>query len=392
MQPLHVTLLTALLLAGCGGGGGSSAPQEEAPKLSKEELGDLLFHDTNLSLTRSISCASCHNADHGLADARYLESAHGNPVGGALSLGDDGLTLGGRNAPTAGYAQLSPDFHRQEDGSYKGGQFHDGRAASLKEQAKGPFLDAAEMMMPDSQSVIERVKENDLYVSNFKTLYGETIFDDTEAAYDALAEAIAKYEKTEEFAPFDSKYDRWKAGKAEFSEEEELGYTLFFSNNNTNCATCHALNSQSESPRESFTNFEYENIGTPRNTAALSAKGLSLQTTDLGLGGRADINDSAHYGKFKVPTLRNVAVTAPYMSNGVFKELRTVIAFYDFMAGQGGHVLNPETLQPWDAPEVNATINHAVLQSTKPLTEAKIDALVAFLKTLTDARYEHLLD
>ena len=368
-----------VLLAGCGG---SRSEAEE--RLTKTALGEQLFFDTNLSLNRTMACATCHDPEHGFIDARYDT----NPVGGALSVGDDGAALGGRNAPTAAYAMFSPTFGKNGDGDWQGGQFHDGRAADLKAQAKGPFLDAAEMMMPDRASVIARVTENAAYVSAFKTLYGETIFDDVNASYDAVAESIAAFEQTERFAPFDSKYDRYLKGEYTMNEQEELGYALFFSQANTNCATCHALNSASESPNETFTNYEFENIGTPKNLETLAAKGLSADTQDLGLGGRDDIN----YGKTKVPTLRNIAVTAPYMNNGVFKELRTVLEFYDHMAGQGNHPTNPETGEAWKAPDVNETVNYEVLTATKELTDTKIDALIAFLKLLTDVRYEHLLE
>ena len=382
--------LALLLLAGCGGGGGSGDGAGEA--VTKAALGEALFFDTNLSLNKTMACATCHDPDHGFIDARYVTDPGSNPVGGALSVGDDGAALGGRNAPTAAYAMFSPTFGQDNEGTYVGGQFHDGRAADLKAQAKGPFLDTAEMMMPDRASVVERVMENAAYVTALRALYGETIFDDVNASYDAVAESIAAYEQTETFAPFDSKYDRFLRGEYTMTDEEDLGYALFFSQANTNCATCHTLNSESESANETFTNYEYENIGTPRNYETLAAKGLSEETQDLGLGARADINDSAHYGKVKVPTLRNIAVTGPYMSNGVFKELRTVLEFYDHMAAQGNHPTNPETGEPWDAPDVNATVNREVLQATKALTDAKIDALIAFLKLLTDERYEALLD
>jgi len=372
-----------LLLAGCGGGDSGTAE----PEPTKAALGEQLFFDTNLSLNRTMACATCHDPEHAFIDARYDT----NPVGGALSVGDDGIALGGRNAPTAAYAMFSPSFGKNGDGDWQGGQFHDGRAADLKAQAKGPFLDAAEMMMPDRASVIARVMENTAYVSALKALYGETLFDDVNTGYDAVAESIAAFEQTERFAPFDSKYDRFLRGEYTMSEEEELGYALFFSQANTNCATCHSLNSASESPNETFTNYEFENIGTPKNLETLTAKGLSADTQDFGLGVRDDINDTAHYGKTKVPTLRNIAVTAPYMNNGVFKELRTVLAFYDHMAGQGDHPTNPETGKPWEAPDVNDTVNYDVLTGTKALTDTKIDALIAFLKLLTDERYEHLI-
>ncbi|QOP42177.1 cytochrome-c peroxidase [Sulfurimonas marina] len=403
-----VVLLSAatFVLSGCGGGGGEQIPAQQS--ITKEELGAQLFFDQNLSLNRGTSCATCHDPEHGFVDARFAEDGVDQSifVHGAFSVGDDGLSLGGRNAPTAAYAQFSPEFS-QQNGVYIGGQFHDGRAATLKVQAGGPPLDGAEMMMSDKSAVIDRIKENTQYLEAFETLYGADIFDDVNSSYEAMREAIGKFEKTELFAPFDSKYDRFLECKENggltsecyeadnWSDAEILGYSLFFSENNTNCALCHTLNSQSEaSKHELFTNYEFENIGTPRNVTAMERRAeLGLQdanATFLGLGGT--VNDPAHYGKTKVPTLRNVAITAPYMSNGVFQNLRTVLEFYDHMAGQGDHPINPETFEPWDANDYNATINHEKLSDTKALSDEKIRALEAFLRTLTDKRYEHLLE
>jgi len=395
------------LLSACGG----SSSSDEAVTLSEAEIGEMLFHDTNLSLHRNISCATCHDPEHAFVDARFKEDAS-DPTYGALSRGSDGVALGGRNAPTASYAGLAPEFSQDESGVYTGGQFHDGRAASVKEQAKGPFIDSAEMMMPDAQSVIERIKENSEYVTAIEAIYGQGYLngEDTQAIYDSIAQMIAKFEKTELFSPFDSKYDLFlackEAGNGEgfcyedgnWSIEEQAGYALFFSNNNTNCVSCHTLNSQSEaSSRELFTNYKYENIGTPRNTQALIARDGDTQHLEKGLGGFLESEGlmedaSEHYGKIKVPTLRNIAVSAPYMSNGVFQELRTVLAFYDHMAGQGGHPVNPETGQAWQSNDYNATINNELLRATRELTDDKIRNLEAFLRTLTDARYEDLLE
>ena len=400
---IMIAAVTSALLAGCGGGGGGNSisnintgdSNTKAPKFdSKEKLGESLFFDKNMSLNRKTSCATCHDPKKGFVDTRFSEAGRDQSVfiHGAFSVGDDDISLGGRNAPTASYAQFSPTFGK-ENGVYKGGQFHDGRAATLKDQAMGPPLDGAEMMMPDKGSVIDRIEENSDYSAAFKALYAEDIFDDIDAAYEAMGEAIAKFEKTEEFAPFDSKYDRYLKDEYTFTTEEERGYVLFFSNANTNCATCHTLNSGSEAGKdELFSNFEYENIGTPRNKEAMDARAaLGLQdanATFKGLGGT--VNDPVHLGKTKVPTLRNIAVTAPYMNNGVFKDLKTVVEFYDHMAGLGHHT-NPETGQPWGENDHNATINHDVLKATKALSDAKIEGLVAFLKTLTDKRYEHLI-
>jgi cytochrome c peroxidase len=371
-----------------------NGPTSEEQKIN---LGRALFFDANLSLRRTMSCSTCHDVNRAFIDARYLEPDTSNPVQGALSVGDDGVTLGGRNAPTASYAQFAPDFASLPSGSYIGGLFHDGRALDLKAQAKGPLLDPAEMMMPDAAAVVDRVLENSEYVTQFKALYGETVFDETVNAYDAIAKSIAAFEKTETFAPFDSKYDRSKLDPAdpdhyEMSLLEQQGYALFFDLNRTGCALCHTLNSESEAPRELFTNYGFRNIGTPKNIEALLARDGHTDTVDYGLGGRPDISDSAHFGKFKVPTLRNIAVTGPYMHNGVYKELHTVINFYEHMSGNGGDPINPESGEAWADPEINATISRGALQQLQPLEEGDVEALVAFLKLLTDRRFELLLE
>lgn len=395
----YTFIITSLFIfSGCGSSDSVSAPSQS---WSEEALGEKLFFDQNLSLHRNMSCSTCHDPDYGFVDGRYHDNSS-DPTHGALSIGSDGAALGGRNAPSAAYAAFAPEFG-EYDGIYKGGQFHDGRALNLKAQAKGPFLDSAEMMMPSQQSVVDRVKENEEYVTAMKELYGESIFDDTNVSntYDKIAQSIGKFEKSELFSPFDSKYDRFIAcktsGKGEgvcyedgnWSVAEQAGYALFFSNNNTNCVSCHSLNSEGEaSSHEMFSNYKFENIGTPRNLEALTARDGNTSKHDKGLGGFLD--DSSHYGQIKVPSLRNVAVTAPYMSNGVFKNLRTVLEFYDHM-GVGDRPNNPETAQPWGEADYNATINWILLKQTKELGDSKIDALLAFLKTLTDKRYEHLV-
>lgn len=405
MMRYKIATFTAasLLLTACGGGGGSGSGNTIVFD-TKEKLGESLFFDKNLSLDRKTSCATCHNPDHGFIDARYtIEGAdQAIFIHGALSVGDDGEALGGRNTPTAAYAMFSPGFDPK---AVKGGQFHDGRAATLKHQAMGPPLDSTEMMMPDKEAVIERIMENSDYTEAFKALYGDDIFDDLNASYEAMGEAIARFEKTDLFAPFDSKYDRYLQCKeyggrtseclqeGNWTADEQLGMDLFFSEANTNCATCHQLKSQSEVAGETFTNYEYHNIGTPKNNEAIEARyilGLGdLNATEHGVYGAYPEVGEAKNGAVKVPTLRNIAVTAPYMHNGVFKELRTVLAFYDHM-GSGERPLNPETGEPWGEADVNATINREDL-AMPALNDRKLEALEAFLRTLTDRRYEHLI-
>ena len=349
--------------------------------LSQEVLGEILFFDKNLSQNRTQSCATCHNPNAGLADDRD------NGISKMASLGDDNKSLGDRQAPSASYAKFSPKFHFDEKKQkYIGGQFWDGRAATLEEQAGGPPLNPIEMGMASKKEVIDRIKENDLYVSSFKSLYGNDILNDDEKAYDALTKVIASFERTDAFSPFDSKYDRYLKGEYDLSATEDLGKSLFFSNNNTSCATCHVLKGE-DKEGETFTNYEYHNIGTPANNTLREKNGVKV--IDEGLLANTLVNDIKEKGKHKVPTLRNVAVTAPYMHNGVFADLKTVVEFYDKYNNKD-RIINPETKLVWEEPEVKETIALEELRA-KELTDRKVEALVAFMKLLTDKKYEYLL-
>ncbi len=346
-------------------------------------LGRMLFFDTNLSANRTQACASCHDPESGFADPR-----------GMASPGDDGVSLGDRNAPTAAYAALSPVFHRNEAGEWVGGQFLDGRAATLEDQAGGPPLNPVEMGMPDKASVVARLKENPTYVAAFPALFGDGVLDDPEAGYAAMTQAIAAFERTPELSPFDSKYDRYLRGEAELTRDEELGMVLFFSQQFTNCNQCHQLSTSAIDPRETFSDYHYHNIGTPENVALRDMNGVPLGTIDEGLAANPAVaGDPAHLGKFRTPTLRNVAVTGPYMHNGVFEDLRTVVLFYNiYNTRSENRMINPETGAPFGPPPVKGTLAVEELAHGPALDDVRIDAIVAFLKTLTDARYEHLLE
>lgn len=349
--------------------------------LSKEELGQVLFFDKNLSNNRTQSCATCHNPNSGFTDDRD------NGVSKMASLGDNNKSIGDRQAPTASYAKFSPVFHFDEKKQkFIGGQFWDGRAATLEEQAGGPPLNPDEMGMANKKEVLKRIKENEIYVSSFKNLYGNDILDNEEKAYDALTQVIASFEKTDEFSPFDSKYDKYLKGEYDLTALEDLGKSLFFSNNNNSCATCHVLKGE-DKEKETFTNYEFHNIGVPSNEILRAKNGV--KDIDKGLLNNPTINDESQKGKYKVPTLRNVAVTAPYMHNGVFSDLRTVVEFYDKYNNKDRNI-NPETKKVWDEPEVKDTISLKELKA-KELNDRKIEALVAFMKLLTDEKYEYLI-
>lgn len=354
---------------------------------AKQQLGQQLYFDTNLSQDRTQSCATCHNPAAGFVDDRD------NGVAGAVSLGDNGHSLGDRTAPTSAYAKFSPEFHKNAEGKWVGGQFWDGRANTLADQAAGPPTNPAEMAMPTKNATVARLAENSTYVSAFTKIYGGNIFDNADAAYAAMADSIGEFEKTDFFSPFDSKYDRFLRGEVKLTEQEELGRTLFFSQQFTNCNQCHQLKTSPRAEGETFSNYQFHNIGVPENRTLRTKNGVALGTQDEGLLNNPAVTESAERGKFKVPTLRNVAVTGPYMHNGVFQDLRTVVLFYDkYNSRKASRQVNPETGRPWGAPEVDGTLSLKELKDGPALDDRRVDALVAFMKTLTDKRYEGQLN
>jgi len=360
----------------------------------KQELGKLLYFDTNLSMNRNQACASCH-----LPSAFFIDPANSaNPAEAPVSLGSDVSLNGGRNAPTAAYAAFSPVFHFDPvEGLFVGGQFWDGRAATLAEQAKGPFLNPVEMAMPNKQAVLNRVAEdynpnNKMYKKLWKEVYDVKLTDlegnankvlqpgtkeaiVVDSFYNMLAEAIGEFEKSSLFSPFSSKFDYMLLGLASFTAQEQSGMDIF--NGKAMCNACHTSDNlvapDGRLLPPMFTDFTYDNIGLPKNDNPL----IAANPADLGLGGRPDIAaldpSGSRDGKFKVSTLRNIEKTAPYGHNGVFSTLEQIVHFY-----------NTRDVDPsWPAPEVNVNVNHDELGDLKLTPEEEAD-LVAFLKTLTD--------
>ena len=407
--------LTSLM--GCEGGSSSDTPELNSMAL----LGGKLYSDKNLSFNRTQSCATCHNPEHGFIDERINDASrdtgHGL-IASAGSLGDNAMSMSDRNAPTAAYAAFSPSFYyegsRQRPtvlarfGAYQGfigGQFWDGREADLKGQAGGPPTNLDEMGMPSKEAVINRILEDPAYVAGFEYVYGADIFNNVEKAYAAMAESIGEFEKNDEFAPFDSKYDRSLLDPSdpkyfEFGliSKVETGRVLFFSSDFT-CAACHQSIRRGNMPREVFTSFEYHNIGVPENTSLRAINGAT--GPDQGLLNNPVVSAEIEKGKFKAPTLRNAAVSAPYMHNGIFNELETVIDFYQHAKERAVNLdngsvinlaINPETDLPWGSPEIEENISNSLLKGSINIQPVLKEALVCFIMSLTDARYEHLLD
>lgn len=361
---------------------GSAADASLTPK---QQVGLMIFRDKNLSQPAGQACASCHDAGVAFSDS----IAH-SPT----SRGVDHSLFGPRNAPALNYAAFSPNFQAgDENGGYFGGQFRDGRANTLEEQVRGPLLNPIEMANTSSQAVIDKLKVA-AYAPLFQSVYGANVFDDTATAFTALADALATFERSHRFSPFSSKYDQWQKGSASLSDAEQRGMLVFNAADKGNCASCH--NSVSAKPsglKPLFTDFGYDNIGVPRNPAnrfygaPAQYNPDGQQYVDIGLG--AVVLRGFTRGQFKAPTLRNIAVTGPYMHNGYFKTLRGLVDFYNTRDVKPT-CPDPFTTEAkalrqgcWPVAEVVETVNKTDMGNLG-LSEQDVDDLVTFLGTLTD--------
>lgn len=331
----------------------------QAAMTSEILLGRMLYFDKSLSNPAGQACAACH-----LPQAGYADPDLNLPVSEGVIPG----RFGGRNAPTAAYATFSPTFHLDATtGQYVGGQFWDGRAATLKDQAKGPFLNPVEMNNT-MEGVVDAVRSAP-YAKLFLKVYGPTALDDVATAYDLIAQAIAAFESSKPVNRFSSKFDAYLKKQVKLTPQEARGLALF-NGTRAKCAGCHPSTSADGVTPALFTDHTYDNLGVPKNTEYPYSI-LNLPT-DLGLGGV--LADPAQDGKFKVPTLRNIALTAPYSHNGYFKTLKEIVHFYN---------TRDVATANWPPPEVSANLNTTELGNLG-LTSGEEDDLVAFLMTLTD--------
>lgn len=374
-----------------------AAPPAKAEDQALERLGAQLFADADLSEPRGQACASCHDPKHAFS------GVGGSSIPG-VARGANGA-LGVRKPPSAMYASFTPPFafidkEDEETGKIEktpaGGQFRDGRAMTLEEQAAGPLLNPAEMNNPSKAAVVAKVRSG-AYADAFRGVFGKDAFDDPDAAFDEITRAIAAYERTEAFHPFASKFDDVLRGKAQFTPLEAEGFALFKNKKKGNCLACHVGEPKSREPKDwLFTDFTYDALGTPRN-AAIPANARP-DYYDLGLCRREGLAALAPKGfeidsvcgAFKAPTLRNVALTAPYFHNGSVATLREAVEFY------ATRDTDPRRWWPKaekfdDLPKVyRANVNvKEVPYDRKPgqrprLSPHEIDAIAAFLETLTD--------
>jgi cytochrome c peroxidase len=385
-------LAAACLLAACGGGEGGSTSTANTPVpdsgLSQvASLGKKIFSDQSLSASGKQSCATCHNPDNAHAQSNDL----------AVQLGGPNLDVPGfRAVPSLRYLNLTPAFFFASDGTPTGGFNRDGRVNTLADQSQRPFLAPHEMANASKADVIARLKLA-AYVEEFRQVFGAAILDNSDDAFNRIQLALQQYQKEDgDFHPYDSKYDQFLSGKVPLNAAELRGLALFNNPTKGNCVACHLSAKGSDGSSPLFTDFTFDNLGVPRNPAIAATADAGY--FDLGLCGpdRSDLsNRSELCGKFKVPTLRNVATRKVFFHNGYFKTLREAVSFYV------KRDTNPELWYPADAngvvqkfndlPEpyrknVNVTEVPYNRQPNMPpaLSESEVDDVVQFLGTLTD--------
>jgi len=416
-----VLLITAAIqLSGCDSVSSTQPGADFAkatPLSVKAELGQKLFFDTALSASGAQSCATCHVPSRAFASDDDLPVQPGGPTMNLTGL---------RNTPALVYTAFTPPFHIESDGTPVGGFMRDGREPSLASQAQGPFVTPFEMANSGPDEVVARLKSRP-YLQDFIDIYGADTLNNADASMHALGDALAAFEKEDvRFHPFSSKYDYWLKGQAQLSAQEKNGLRLFNDPTAGNCAACHSSKSADGTTPPLFTDFSYDNLGVPRNTQIAANDDTSAlpyvphnsndgvhHYYDLGLCGplRSDLGHEASLcGAFKVPTLRDIALTAPYFHNGVFNTLQKTIQFYvsrdtspsqwypddghgniikfnDMPATHGGQFsVNAPGSDNFYMGNVNSDevpYNHR-LGENPSLTADDITDVVAFLCTLTD--------
>lgn len=449
LAPVAVAMAT---LAACGGGSSESASTPTVQAMSAAAVaGEALFNDKSLSASGQQSCATCHVKARAFTSDPAVDKGLPVPLGG-VNMDEPGF----RNAPSLMYAAFTPPFSI-DDGTASGGFFRDGRASTLAAQAVQPFVTPFEMANQDAAEVLSRLQNSPVTLQKFVAAYGSGVLTDANATLTDIGAAIAAYETedVDEFEPFTSKFDYYVDGKVQLTDRELNGLALFNNPGKGNCTSCHPSVHQELSSRALFTDFSYDNIGVPRNwnIPANSANPLNPITSlplkymptpvnvpadaeytyyDLGIcgpfvsdpqdgGARPDLARLIpSCGQFKVPTLRNIALTAPYFHNGEFTEIHKVVEWYvtrdinnntgnnptPVAAGPGGNPYEavgtfftaadgtPDLYQYNDLPTAfDANVNAGEVPYTAPtfaggnsptLNAQEIDDLVSFLCTLTD--------
>jgi len=360
-------------------------------------LGRAMFFDPRLSASGRVACASCHDPAHAYGPPNALAV---QPGGGAAS-----QPTGFRAAPSLRYLQSVPPFSEHffdNDGDDSvdlgptGGRTWDGRVSSAHEQARLPLLSAAEMGNANAAALIAKLKRAP-YAAQLRSAFGDDVFERGDAAFDAALMALEVFQQAPaEFSPYTSRYDAVLRGEAALNAQETRGLALFNDPAKGNCASCHLSAPTADGAFPLFSDFGHIAIGVPRNREIPA--NADPRFFDLGLCGplRGDLAAHPEYcGRFRTPSLRNVALRQSFFHNGAIHTLADAVRFYV------QRDTDPARWYGRDARGAAQRIDdlparyHANLNTDPPfggapgdapaLSEAEIDDIVAFLSTLTDA-------
>ena len=376
---------------------GESAPSQTTSDIAA--LGKKVFFDTSLSASGRMSCATCHDPAH----------AYGPPNALPVQLGGPGLDRqGARAVPSLRYAlNRTPAWHKRfiENPAERilegndpptGGFGWDGRFNTLHDQASFPLLAPNEMANAGPADVAAKLQRAP-YADDFRKAFGNDIFDDPAKAYAKALIAIERFQLEDPgFHPFSSKYDDYLDGKVRLSAQEQRGLALFDDRRRGNCASCHLDRKGVDGSHPLFTDYEFEALGVPRNPEIQA--NAAPDYFDMGLCGpqRTDqAAESQFCGLFKTPTLRNVATRSVFFHNGRFHTLKEALRFYVQRDTDPRlwYPLSPAGVaDKFDDLPSQLRSNIDVID--EPLTrkegaspawsDAEIDDVISFLKTLTD--------
>ena len=352
------TLPAAIALAGPLGLPPVPVPANNPMTPEKIALGSQLFNDKRFSTTGEVSCATCHDPGKAFTDSPLKTSEGINKLTGT------------RNAPTVVNA------------AYFASQFWDGRSPDLEDQSQHPFVNPVEMGLPNHEPILKIVRSDPAYAQMFKSAFG---IEPAAITMDHVKMAIASFERT--IVAGDSPFDRWYFGgeKTAMSESAIRGFEVFLGDGR--CVSCHTI----EQDHALFTDNRFHNIGVGINRIQdrvpeiapkfleAKAKGMDVDVKVLTdpasseLGRFAVTEGLDELGAFKTPTLRNVAVTGPFMHDGSLATLRDVVVHYN----NGGVTTKGE--------KVNDFLSGGIRELN--LTEEQITDLVAFMEALTSPQH-----
>jgi cytochrome c peroxidase len=356
------------------------------------DLGRAIFSDDRLSEPAGTSCASCHDPK------RAFSGNHGSDLGVALGSRDGHYAR--RSTPSVLYLKYVPTFHYFEDDeaaapSPFGGFFWDGRSDEIADLVRQPLFNPDEMNGGDARRVALKIA-NAPYAAAFRAAFGAPT--DPNFVLAGVSSALEAYLTSDEMAPATSKYDDYVRGSATLTALEQRGLEVFKDQRRGACAGCHWLNETSTNPvRSMFTDYGFDAVGVPRNAELPSNR--SPGSFDLGLCRRVNTHtpsdDDKWCGSFRTPSLRNVAVRESFMHNGAFRKLRDVVVFYATRATNPGRFYRAGEKFDDLPVKYRDNVNVSSMPYNRPegtppaMTDDEIDAVVAFLETLTDRAYAH---